>query len=129
MVLYMDHDEMVTLYNMESSILDHLAANLNYYKLFHTGHVLKNAQRYFKFEMYCEIALNLTVVAMARALHLSLTIYQKGLTGNIQILKHITHATVKEAHLKFTCDPSNVANNHYEAILFLDEPTQRHTEE
>ena len=56
-------------------------------------------------------------------------IYQKGPTGNIQILKHITHATAKEAHLKFTCDPSNVANNHYEAILLLDEPMQRHTEE
>ena len=54
---------------------------------------------------------------------MNLKIYQKGPTGNIQILKHITHATAKEAHLKFTCDPSNVANNHYEAILLLDEPT------
>ena len=66
---------------------------------------------------------------MARALNLNLTIYQKGLTGNIQILEHITHATAKEAHLKSTCDLDNVANNHYEAILLLDEPTQRHTEE
>ena len=60
---------------------------------------------------------------MARALELNLKIYQKGPTGNIQILKHITHRTVKEAHLKFTHDPSNVANNHYEAILLLDKPT------
>ena len=68
MVLYMDHDEMVTLYNMESSILDHLVSNANYYKLFHTGHVLKDAQRYFKFGTYCENVLNLIAVARARAL-------------------------------------------------------------
>ena len=74
MVLYMDHDEMVTLDTMESSILDHLASNVNYYKLFHTGHVLKDTQRYFKFGMYCEKILNLIVVAMARALNLNLTI-------------------------------------------------------
>ena len=54
MVLYIDHDEMVTLANMESSILDHLAASDNYYKLFHTGHVLKDVQRYFKYGTYCE---------------------------------------------------------------------------
>ena len=113
---------MVTLDNMESSILDHLASSVNYYKLFHTGHALKDTQRYLKFGTYCHNVLNLIVVATARALHLNLTIYQKGLTGNIQILKHITHATAKEAHLKFTYDPSNVANNHYEAILLLDKP-------
>ena len=49
-----------------------------------------------------------------------------GLCG-IQILEDNTHATAKEAQLKFTCDPSNVANNHYEAILLLDKPTQSHT--
>ena len=63
MVLYMDHDEVVTLDTMGSSILDHLVCNVNYYKLFHTGHVLKNAQRCFKFGMYCENVLNLIVVA------------------------------------------------------------------
>ena len=132
MILDMDHDEMVTLDNMESSILDHMASNVNYYQLFHKGHVLKEAQRYFKFGMYCENVLGLIVVSMARALNLNLTIYQKEPTGNIQILKHTTHATAKEAHLKFTCNPSNVANNHYEYIefiLLLDEPTQRHTDE
>ena len=66
---------------------------------------------------------------MPRALNMNLKIYQKGPTGNVQILKHITHATAKEANLKFTCDPSNMANNHYEAILLLDEPTQKHTDE
>ena len=78
---------------MESTILDHLASNVNYYKLFHTGHALKDAQRYFKFGMHCENVLNLIVIATARALKLNLAIYQKGLKGNIQILKHTTDAT------------------------------------
>ena len=50
MVLYMDHDKVVTLDTMESSILGHLASNIKCYKLFHTGHVLKDAQEYFKLE-------------------------------------------------------------------------------
>ena len=129
MVLYMDHEEMVTLDTMESSILDHLASNVNYYKLFHTGHVLKDIQRYFKLGAYCENVLDLIVVAMARALNLNLTIYQKGLKGNIQILKHTTDAIAKETHLKLTHEPSNVANIHYEAILLFDKPTESHTEE
>ena len=66
---------------------------------------------------------------MARALNLNLTIYQKGLKANIQIHEHTTDATAKEAHLKFTCNPSNAANNHYEAILLLDKPTGSNTEE
>ena len=73
--------------------------------------------------------LNLIVVAMERALKLNLAIHQKGLSGNRQILDHTTHATAKEAHWKFTCDPSDVANNHYEAILLLNKPTESHTEE
>ena len=80
---------------MESTILGHLVANVNYYKLFHTGDVLKNAERYFKFGMYCDSVLNLIVVATARALKLNLTIYQKGPKGNIQIPEHTAHATQK----------------------------------
>ena len=79
--------------------------------------------------MYCDNVLDLIVVTTARALKLSLTIYQKGLKGNIQILEHTTHATAKEAHLKFTGDPSNMNNNHYEAILLLYKTTESHTEE
>ena len=125
----MDHDEEMTLGKLQSSILDHMTANVNYYKQFHTGHVLKDMKRYFKFGTYCDSVLDLIVVAMARALNMNLKLYLKGPTGNIQILKHVTHATTKEAHLKFTCDPSYVANNHYEAIMLLDKPTQRHTDE
>ena len=35
----------------------------------------------------------------------------------------------KEVHLKFTQDPGNAANNHYESMLLLNKPTERHTEE
>ena len=129
MVLLMDHDEVVTLDTMESTMLDHLASNVNYSKLFHTEHVLKDTQRYFKFGTYCENVLNLIVVDMARALKLNLTIYQKGPKGNIQILKYTTDATAKEDHLKFTCDPIDVDNNHYKAILLHNKPTESHTEE
>ena len=108
----MDYDGDMTLGKLQSSILDHMAANVNYYKQFHTGNVLKDVKRYFKFGTYCDSVVDLIVVAMARALNMNLKIYQKGQTGNIQILKHITHVTAKEAHLKFTCNPSNVANNH-----------------
>ena len=49
----MDHDEKMTLGKLQSSILDHMAANVNYYKQFHTGNVLKDVKRYFKFGTYC----------------------------------------------------------------------------
>ena len=101
MVLYLDHDDMVTFDSMESIILGYLADNVNYFKLFHTGDVLKDAERYFIFGTYCVNVLNLIVVATARALMLNLTIYQKGPKRNIQIPKHTTHATGKEVHLKF----------------------------
>ena len=49
--------------------------------------------------------------------------------SSIQILEHITNATGKEIHLKFTHGHGNVAKNHYDAILLLDECTPRHTDE
>ena len=104
-------------------------ASVDYYKLFHTRDILKDAERYFKFGIYCDNVLNLIVVATARALKSSLTIYQKGPKGNIKILKHTTHATVKEVPLKFRCDPSNVADNHHKALLLLNKPTERNTKE
>ena len=73
----MDHDEVVTFDSMESTILGHLAASVNYYKMLHTGDVLKDAKRYFKFGMYCDIVLSLIVVATARALKLNLTISKR----------------------------------------------------
>ena len=81
--LYSDHDEVVTLDSMESTILDYLASNVKCYKLFHTGHALKDVQRYFRFGMYCDNVLDLIVVATARALKLNFIIYQTGPKGNI----------------------------------------------
>ena len=66
---------------------------------------------------------------MARALNMNLKIHQKGTLGNIQILEHITNETGKEIHLKFTHDHSNMAKNHYDSILLLEEPTPSHTDE
>ena len=79
--------------------------------------------------MYHDSVLHVIIVATARALKLILTIYQKGLKGNIQILKHTTHVTGKEVPLKFTCDCCNVANNYYEAMVLLNTPTEKHGEE
>ena len=118
MVLYMDHDEVVTFDNMESTILGHLVANANYYKLFHTGDI-KGCRKVLQIQnILWHNVLNVIVVT-ARALKLKLTICQNRPKGNIQILKHSTHATSKEVHLKFTSDPGNVANNHYEAFCSL----------
>ena len=125
----MDYDEEMTLGKLQSRILDHMAANVNYYKQFHTGNVLKDVKRYFKFGTYCNSVVDLIVVATARALNMNLKIYQEGPMGNIQILEYITHATAKEINLKFTHDPSNVASNHYDSILLLEEPTPGHTGE
>ena len=79
--------------------------------------------------VHCDSIVDLIVVVLARTLNMNLKIYQQGTSGNIQILEHITNATGKEIHLKFTQDHTNVANNHYNAILLLDEPTPRHTDE
>ena len=125
----MDHEEDITLGKLQSSILNPMEANTNYYQQFHTGNVLKDVKRYFKYGTYCNSVVDLIVVAMARALNMNLKIYQQGTLGNIQILEHITNATGKEIHLKFTHDHSNVANNHYNAILLLEECTLRHTDE
>ena len=124
----MNHNEEMTLGKLQSSILDHMAANVNYYKQFHTGNVLKDEKIYFKFGTYCNSVVDLIIVATARALNMNLKIYQKGPMGNIQILEYITYATAKEIHLKFTHDPSNVASNHYDSILLLEEPSLSHTD-
>ena len=109
--------------------MDHLEANVDYYQKFHTGNVLKDVKRYFKFGTYCDSVVDIIVISTARALNMNLKIFQKGTSGNIQILEHITNATGKEIHLKFTHDHGNVAKNHYDSILLLEEPTLSHTDE
>ena len=49
MTLCMDHDGEMTLGKLQSNILDHKSANVNYYQQYHTGHLLKYVKRYFKF--------------------------------------------------------------------------------
>ena len=129
MVGCMDHDEEMSLEKLQSSILNHMAANVDYYQQFHTGNVLKDVKRYFKLSTYCDSIVDIIVIAAARALNMNLKIYQKGTLGNIQIQEHITNATGKEIHLKFTHDNSNMAMNHYNCILLLEEPTLSHTDE
>ena len=97
----MDLDEEMSVEKLQSSILNHMEANVDYYQKFHTGNVLKDVKRYFKLGTYCDSIVDIIVIAAARALNMDLKIYQKGTLGNIQILEHITNATGKEIHLKF----------------------------
>ena len=101
-VLYCDHNEVVTFDNMESTILGPLVDNVKYYKQFHMGDILKDSERYFKFRTYCDNVFDVIVIATTRALKFNLIIYQKGPKGNIQILEQTTHATGKQVHLKLT---------------------------
>ena len=125
----MDHDEEMSVEKLQSSILNHMEANVDYYQQFHTGNVLKDVKRYFKLGTYCNSIVDIIVIAVARALNINLKIYQRGTSGNIQIQEHITNTTGKEIHLKFTHDNSNVAMNHYDCILLLEEPIPCHTDE
>ena len=125
----MDHHEDMSLGKLQSSILDHMEANVDYYQKFHTGNVLKDVKRYLKFGTYCNSVVDIIAIAMARALNMNLKIYQKGTLGNIQILEHITNVTGKEIYLRFTHYHSNMAENHYDSILLLDEPTPSHIDE
>ena len=68
----MDHDEVMTVGKLQSSILDHMEANVDYYQKFHTGKVLKDVKRYFKFGTYCNSIVDIIVIAVVRALNMNL---------------------------------------------------------
>ena len=129
MAVCMDHDEEMSLEKLQSSILEHMAANVDYYQNFHTGNILKDVKKYFKLGTYCDSVVDIIVIATARALNMNLKIYQKATSGNIQILEHVTNETAKEIHLKYTHDNCNIAKNHYDAMLLLEEHTPSHTDE
>ena len=57
----MDHDEELSLDKLQSSILDHMEANV-YYQKFHTGNILKDVKRYFKFGTYCDSVVDIIVI-------------------------------------------------------------------
>ena len=71
MVLYCDHNDVL------------FWVNVKYYKWFHIGDVLKDAEKYFKFRTYCDNVLHVIVTATTKALKLNFTIYQKGPKVNI----------------------------------------------
>ena len=58
LVLYCNHNEVLTLDSMASNILGHFMENVNIYKWFHTGDVLKDTEGYFKFGSYCDSVRN-----------------------------------------------------------------------
>ena len=62
-------------------------ANVDYYKQFHTGDVLLDAEGYFKFGNYCDSVIDLIIIATVKALHLSLAIYQKGSDRDIEVIE------------------------------------------
>ena len=111
-------------HNLTSSILGHFAANADYYKLFHTGDVLKDAEGYFIFGNYCDSVFLLIITATSKAINLDLSIYQKGSNGNVQILEQITGTRGGEVYLKIYMGPHYSTNKHYDAILLFDKPTQ-----
>ena len=69
LALYCDHNEVIAFDSLASNILGHLVANVNYYKWFHTGDVLKDAEGYFKFGSYCDSVVNLIITATTKALN------------------------------------------------------------
>ena len=68
MVLYSDHNEVVTFDSLASPVLWHLVANVKYYELFHTGELLKDTEGYFKFGSYCDNVLSVIIIGTTRAL-------------------------------------------------------------
>ena len=108
LALYCDHNEEVKFNSLASSIPGHLVANVHYYKQFHTGDVLKDAEGYFKFGCYCYSIVDQIIITTTKALTMNLSIYQKGPHGNIQIIELTTDTRGREVHLKFMCDPHNL---------------------
>ena len=49
LVLYCEYDEVVTADHMANNLLEHLAADADYYKQFNTGNLIQDAEGYFKF--------------------------------------------------------------------------------
>ena len=78
LVLYCDYDEVVTCDDIVNNIIEHLATNANCYKGFHNGDLVQTAEHYFKFGNYCDYIINVLIIATVKALHLNLSIYQKG---------------------------------------------------
>ena len=101
LALYCDYNEVVSVNSLESNTLGYLAANVDYYKQFHAGDILRDAEGFFKFGNNCDSVVDLLIISTAKALNLNLSSYQKGPDGNIQVIEQTTENRGREVHLKF----------------------------
>ena len=109
---------------MVNNILEHLAANADYYKQFHAGDLLGNADGYFKFGNYCDSIIDIIFIVTTKALNMNLSFYQKRPDGNIQAIEQTTDVRVREVYLTCMQDPENTTYNHCDASLLFDKPSQ-----
>ena len=92
LVLYCDYNEVTMVDRLTSNILGHLVANVDYYKQFHAGDILLDAEGYFIFGNNCESFINLIINSTTKALNMNLSIYQKGPDRNVQVIEQTTDA-------------------------------------
>ena len=90
---------------MADTILEHLAANADYYKGLHTVDVFWDAKENFRLGNYCKSIADVISIAIAHVLHLSLSIYWEGPDGNIQLIEQTSNNRCRDVHLKFIHDP------------------------
>ena len=81
---------------MVNNILEHLTANVYYYKVFYTGDLILDVERYSKFGKYVHSIIHVIIIATAKALHVNLSIYQKGPDGNLNVIEQTTNKRGKE---------------------------------
>ena len=74
---------MITIDEMLSITLAHLAINIEYYKGFYSSEVLKDMKSYIKLGSYNENVVDIITVPTAHVLHLNLSVWQKVTSGNI----------------------------------------------
>ena len=68
--------------------------------------------------------MNLIIIATSKALHMNLSIYQKGPDRNINVTEQTTDARGREAYIDIYIGPHNPAQNHYSAILLFEKSGQ-----
>ena len=65
----------------------HLAANAEHYKGFHMDNLAWDAESYLKLGNNKGSIVDIIIIADACALHLNLSIYQKGPNDNVQVIQ------------------------------------------
>ena len=74
-------------------------ANVEYYERSNTGDVLMDVESYFKLVTYKRCVVDMIIVTTADPLHLSLSIYWKGLNKNIQVMQKKGGRSSRDVHL------------------------------